>query len=217
MDDTRIEFSHRDHYFNRQNELISDASSESEEKEPDAEALKRKAEAAKDMMSKLNKGMNSIAMEGIEDGKSISDMTNMLLSLAQEDNKPKRKGKGKQKRPCELDGSKDLCDGQTCLKDGGCRSGCCSQVLTKGYKRCSPMLVGDYCPRALDPVFLLKDAFLDEVDEVLSKAEKEIEDLQTKTLQPEKESEKGPKKSEGREEESESESSEPEQEEKETK
>ena len=48
------------------------------------------------------------------------------------------------------------------------------------------MLVGDYCPRALDPVFLLKSAFLEEVDEVLSKAEKEIEDLQSKTLKAEK-------------------------------
>lgn len=47
------------------------------------------------------------------------------------------------------------------------------------------MLVGDYCPRALDPVFLLKDAFLDEVDEVLGKAEKEIEDMSKKTLEPE--------------------------------
>ena len=79
-----------------------------------------------------------------------------------------------------------MCDGQTCKQDGACRSGCCSQVLTKGYKRCSPMLVGDYCPRALDPVFLLKSAFLEEVDEVLSKAEKEIEDLQSKTLKAEK-------------------------------
>ena len=40
------------------------------------------------------------------------------------------------------------------------------------------MLVGDYCPRALDPVFLLKDAFLDEVDEVLENKEAELEDDQ---------------------------------------
>ena len=42
------------------------------------------------------------------------------------------------------------------------------------------MLVGDYCPRALDPVFLLKDAFLDELDSSLTKSEKEIEASQAK-------------------------------------
>ena len=147
-------------------ESESSESEESEQQEPDEESLKRKAEAARDMMQKLNKGMNSIAMDG-EDGKSISDMTNML-SLAQEDNKPKRKG-NKRHTPCELSGSKDLCDSQECKSDGQCRSGCCSQILTKGFKRCSPMLVGDYCPRALDPVFLLKEAFLDSLDEEMTK------------------------------------------------
>ena len=86
---------------------------------------------------------------------------------------------------CEQNGDKDLCDGFECKIDGACRSGCCSQVLTKGYKRCSPMLVGEYCPRALDPVFLLKDAFLDELDEALDKAEKGIEDLK-KTVEEDK-------------------------------
>ena len=38
------------------------------------------------------------------------------------------------------------------------------------------MLVGDYCPRALDPVFLLKDAFLDELDAVLQNEEPAVED-----------------------------------------
>ena len=54
--------------------------------------------------------------------------------------------------PCRESGSRELCDDQVCLFDGECRSGCCTQVLTKGYFRCTPMLVGDYCPRALDPI-----------------------------------------------------------------
>ena len=40
------------------------------------------------------------------------------------------------------------------------------------------MLVGDYCPRALDPVFLLKDVFLEEVDEILENKEAELEEEQ---------------------------------------
>lgn len=55
-------------------------------------------------------------------------------------------------RPCKEAGHRDLCDEMMCEYDGMCRSGCCSQVLTKGYKRCAAMLVGDYCPRALDPI-----------------------------------------------------------------
>ena len=39
------------------------------------------------------------------------------------------------------------------------------------------MLVGDYCPRALDPVFLFRDDFLDEVEEELSKSLEEVEAL----------------------------------------
>ena len=53
---------------------------------------------------------------------------------------------------CREEGTKDLCDTTICQFDGQCRSGCCSQVLSKDYKRCAAMLVGDYCPRALDPI-----------------------------------------------------------------
>ena len=60
------------------------------------------------------------------------------------------------------------------------------------------MLVGDYCPRALDPVFLLKDAFLEEVDEILGKAEKEIVEDLKKEFGSEEPTEKNPK--EGKEE-----------------
>lgn len=157
-DASRVEYSHRDHHFER-NDLMhassesSEDSIESNDSEPNAESIKRSANAARDMMLKLDK--------------------QTLLNLAQEDNKSKKRGK--KHAPCEQDGSKDMCDGFDCKTDGACRSGCCSQVLTKGYKRCSPMLVGDYCPRALDPVFLLKDAFLDELDAALGKIEKEIE------------------------------------------
>jgi hypothetical protein len=48
------------------------------------------------------------------------------------------------------------------------------------------MLVGDYCPRALDPVLLLKDAFLDELDKALDIVEKDIESEQQKELEAEK-------------------------------
>ena len=50
------------------------------------------------------------------------------------------------------------------------------------------MLVGDYCPRALDPVFLFRDDFLDEVEEELSKSIKEVEALKDleKAVQDEK-------------------------------
>lgn len=60
--------------------------------------------------------------------------------------------------PCKEAGSKDLCDDEICMHDGNCRSGCCSQVLTKGYNRCVAMLVGDYCPRALDPIIEMLEA-----------------------------------------------------------
>lgn len=65
---------------------------------------------------------------------------------------------------CRESGSKDLCDDILCEYDGMCRSGCCSQVLTFGYKRCAAMLVGDYCPRVLDPIV------------VMIKKEKELQD-----------------------------------------
>ena len=39
------------------------------------------------------------------------------------------------------------------------------------------MLVGDYCPRALDPVFLFRDDFLDEVEDELSRSLQEVEAL----------------------------------------
>lgn len=58
---------------------------------------------------------------------------------------------------CKEVGALDLCDDQICAFDANCRSGCCSQVLGDGYHRCVPMLVGDYCPRALDPVTLLTE------------------------------------------------------------
>lgn len=61
-------------------------------------------------------------------------------------------------RACADDGSRDLCDDHVCHFDGECRSGCCSQVLTMGYSRCTAMLVGDYCPRALDPINQMIDA-----------------------------------------------------------
>jgi len=51
-----------------------------------------------------------------------------------------------------------LCDDNICELDGQCRSGCCSQVLTKDYSRCAPMLVGDFCPRALDPIYEMIEA-----------------------------------------------------------
>ena len=56
-------------------------------------------------------------------------------------------------KPCHEHGRKDLCDDLICENDGQCRSGCCSQVLTKGHSRCASMLIGYYCPRALDPIF----------------------------------------------------------------
>lgn len=63
--------------------------------------------------------------------------------------------------PCKQQGHKDLCDDEICVHDGNCRSGCCSQVLTKGYNRCVAMLVGDYCPRALDPILEMLEAEAD--------------------------------------------------------
>lgn len=61
-------------------------------------------------------------------------------------------------KPCKDHGHKDLCDEMICEFDGHCRSGCCSEVLTKHYKRCTAMLVGDYCPRALDPIHEMLEA-----------------------------------------------------------
>lgn len=61
-------------------------------------------------------------------------------------------------KPCHEHGRRDLCDDLICENDGQCRSGCCSQVLTKGYSRCASMLVGFYCPRALDPIFEIMGA-----------------------------------------------------------
>ena len=51
---------------------------------------------------------------------------------------------------------KSLCDGTICEYDGHCKSGCCTQVISQDYKRCVPLLVGDYCARALDPIFLVR-------------------------------------------------------------
>ena len=65
---------------------------------------------------------------------------------------------GNLSKGCHEHGHKDLCDELNCEMDGHCRSGCCSQVLTKGYSRCAAMLVGDYCPRALDPIYDMIDA-----------------------------------------------------------
>lgn len=59
---------------------------------------------------------------------------------------------------CREDGHSDLCDELICELDGQCRSGCCTQVLTKDYSRCTSMLIGDYCPRALDPIHDMLDA-----------------------------------------------------------
>ena len=75
----------------------------------------------------------------------------MLLQTEQQDN-------GHLSKPCHDHGHKDLCDDFICEFDGQCRSGCCSQVLTKGYSRCAPPLVGDACPRALDPIYEILDA-----------------------------------------------------------
>ena len=61
-------------------------------------------------------------------------------------------------RPCREHGRKDLCDELICEYDGQCRSGCCTQVLTKGYSRCTAMLIGDYCPRALEPIHEMIEA-----------------------------------------------------------
>ena len=58
MDDSRIEYSHRDHYYHRQNDLMSNlSSSESSANELDEESLKQKAEAAREAMDKLDKRM----------------------------------------------------------------------------------------------------------------------------------------------------------------
>ena len=61
-------------------------------------------------------------------------------------------------KPCHVHGHRDLCDDLVCENDGQCRSGCCAQVLTKGLSVCASMLVGDYCPRALDPIHEMIDA-----------------------------------------------------------
>ena len=71
-----------------------------------------------------------------------------MLSQTEENGKEKLKPY----KPCKTEGVKDLCDEMVCAYDGYCRSGCCTQVLTKDYSRCTPMLIGDYCPRALDPI-----------------------------------------------------------------
>ena len=97
--------------------------------------------------------------ERLNDSSHLDVATELALSnlnLAQNEiptNGPKnKKNKGEVQAPCKEVGSRDLCDDQVCLFDGECRSGCCTQVLTKGYNRCTPMLVGDYCSRALDPI-----------------------------------------------------------------
>ena len=61
MDTSRVEFSHKDPYWNKQNDL------------------------------------------GLE---SEEENTSLMLNLAQEDNKTKRR----KRRPCELNGPRDLCD-----------------------------------------------------------------------------------------------------------
>ena len=71
-----------------------------------------------------------------------------MLTQSEENGKEKLKPA----KPCKTEGVKDLCDDMICAYDGYCRSGCCAQVLTKDYSRCTPMLIGDYCPRALDPI-----------------------------------------------------------------
>ena len=97
--------------------------------------------------------------ERLNDSSHLDVATELALSnlnLSQNEipyNGPKgKKNKGEVQAPCKEVGSRDLCDDQVCLFDGECRSGCCTQVLTKNYHRCTPMLVGDYCPRALDPI-----------------------------------------------------------------
>ena len=73
-------------------------------------------------------------------------------------------------RPCHAHGDIDLCDENICDFDGQCKSGCCTQVLTKDYSRCTPMLVGDYCPRALDPIhdMLVKEEELEIARQAMS-------------------------------------------------
>ena len=81
--------------------------------------------------------------------------TNEIMSNAVPKPKKDQTKKNKQAAPalpCQINGTRDLCDDKVCGFDSECRSGCCTQVLTKGYSRCTAMLVGDYCPRALDPV-----------------------------------------------------------------
>ena len=68
---------------------------------------------------------------------------------------------------CHEQGLKHLCDGTICEYDGHCKSGCCTQVISQNYKRCIPLLVGDYCARALDPIFLVQQKVEEEELELI--------------------------------------------------
>ena len=95
----------------------------------------------------------------------------------QEPNKASKENKHKLKKPCRDYGRKDLCNELICEYDGQCRSGCCTQVLTKGYSRCTAMLIGDYCPRALEPIYDMLEAIGD-----LTTDTEALDDVMTKDV-----------------------------------
>ena len=74
MDDSRIEYSHKDHHSHRHNDIMSNVSSSesSEENALDEGAMRQKAAAAREAMDRLSDN---------------------ILVLAQEDNKSKRNRK----------------------------------------------------------------------------------------------------------------------------
>jgi len=55
------------------------------------------------------------------------------------------------RKPCFAYGDHDKCDGMMCEEDTECSSGCCSRITAEGYKQCSAVIEGGYCPRAMAP------------------------------------------------------------------
>lgn len=54
---------------------------------------------------------------------------------------------------CKVHGTEDQCDGQPCVDDGDCHSGCCGHFVSFSLRRCLPLTEDSLCPRVLEPSF----------------------------------------------------------------
>lgn len=54
---------------------------------------------------------------------------------------------------CKVHGTDDQCDGQPCVEDGDCHSGCCGHFVSFSLRRCLPLTEDALCPRFLEPSF----------------------------------------------------------------